>query len=166
MLGREEEGIEFSRRYIQVARASQIGWRKKMAAWEKEVGNAVTDDQRGFFVQKIQDARQKELKVHLMLGAVHMRREEFQLAMDEFNAVLEIDPATPAALVERAQAEAKLGLYREAVADIESYLKLTDPQRQRSQRSKATELLDRYRRMAGMQPIMPAEGGNPAPAKR
>jgi tetratricopeptide (TPR) repeat protein len=163
MLGRDEEGIDYSRRYVQVARASQLGWRKKMQQWEKEVGNAVTDDQRSFFVQKIQDARQKELKVHLMLGSVHMRREEYQLALDEFNAVLEIDPATPAALVERAQAEAKLGLYREAVADIEAYLKLTDPERQRTARSKATELLDRYRRMAGMQPILPASGSASSP---
>lgn len=153
MLGQDEQGIEYSRRYVQVARASQLGWRKKMKQWEDEVGKGVTTEQREFFVTKIQEARQKELKVHLMLGTVHMRREEFQLALDEFNAVLEIDPATPAALVERGQAEAKLGRYQEAVADIEAYLKLTDPERQRSARAKAADLLDRYRRMAGMTPV-------------
>jgi len=153
MLGQDEQGIDYSRRYVQVARASQLGWRKKMKQWEDEVGKGVTTEQREFFVTKIQEARQKELKVHLMLGTVHMRREEYQLAFDEFNAVLEIDPATPAALVERGQAEAKLGRYPEAVADIEAYLKLTDPERQRSARAKATDLLDRYRRMAGMTPM-------------
>jgi len=169
MLGQDEQGIEYGRRYIQVARASQLGWRKKMQQWEEEVGKGVTTEQREFFVNKIQEARRNELKVHLMLGAVHMRREQYSLALAEFNAVLEIDPATPAALVERGQAQAKLGQYAEAVADIEAYLKLTDPERQRSARAKAAELLDRYRRMAGMAPVFektapaaPAASGAPA----
>lgn len=156
MLGQDEQGIGYARRYILVARGSQQGWRKQIADYEKMVKGEVTQEARKRFVDMIQEARRNELKVHLLLGSVHMRREEYQLALDEFNAVLEIDPATPAALVERAQAYAKLGGWREAVSDLETYLKLTDPERQRSARAKAAELLDRYRRMAGMAPILPA----------
>lgn len=155
MLGHDEQGIGYARRYIQVARNSQSGWRKQMAEYEKMTKGEVTQQARQRFVDNIQEARRNELKVHLMLGSVHMRREEYPLALDEFNAVLEIDPATPAALVERAQAYAKMGAYREAVADLEAYLKLTDPERQRTPRARAGELLDRYRRMAGMQPLLP-----------
>lgn len=164
MLGHDDLGIDYSRRYIQVARTSQVGWRRKMAEWEKLQGKGVTEEQRMIFVQKVQEARDRELRVHLLLGSVHMRREEYDLALAEYDAVLEMDPATPAALVERAQAAAKLGRYSAAVKDLETYLKLTDPEKQRSARTRAAELLDRYRRMAGMQPLIdrPArEGGKP-----
>lgn len=165
MLGEDERGIEYARRYIQVARSSQVGWRKKKEEWEKMAGDTVTTEQREVFVRKIQEARSNELKVHLMLGAVHMRREEYQAALDEFDAVLEIDPATPAALVERAQAYGKLAKYDAAVADLEMYLKLTDPERQRAARTRAAELLDRYRRMGGKAPIFDRRSPAAAPAR-
>ncbi|MFM8981224.1 MAG: tetratricopeptide repeat protein [Planctomycetia bacterium] len=156
MLGQDDQGIAYARRYIQVARSSQSGWRKMMSEYEKLVKGEMTQEARKRFVDNIQEARRNELKVHLLLGSVHMRREEYQMALDEFNAVLEIDPATPSALVERAQAYAKLGAYREAISDLETYLKLTDPERQRAARARAGELHDRYRRMAGLQPLLPA----------
>lgn len=154
MLGHDEQGISYARRYIQVARSSQIGWRTKMKEWEKQQGSGVTEDQRMHFARKIQEARGNELKVHLLLASVHTRREEYPLALEEYNAVLEMDPALPAALVERAQVLAKLARYPEAVKDLETYLKLTDPEKQRSARTRAAELLDRYRRMAGMDPLI------------
>jgi tetratricopeptide (TPR) repeat protein len=163
MLGNDEKGIEYSRRYIMVVRASQNEKRKLRAEWEQRQareGGSVTEEQRQIFVQKIQELRDNELKVHLLLGSVHMRREEFALAVDEYSAVLEIDPATPAALVERAQAQAKMGKFPLAVKDLEDYLKLTDPQRQRAARTRAAELLNTYRQMAGMSPILgPAAAG-------
>jgi tetratricopeptide (TPR) repeat protein len=165
MLGDDDKGIDYGRRYIQVARTSQIGWRKKKEEWEKLAGDSVTAEQREVFVRKIQEARANELKVHLMLGAVHMRREQYQMALDEFNAVLEIDPATPAALVERAQAYGKLAQYTEAVTDLETYLKLTDPERQRAARARAAELLDRYRRMSGMAPIFERKSAPASPTR-
>lgn len=158
MLGHDDQGVSYARRYIQVARSSQVGWRRKMKEWEETSGGNVTEEQRMHFARKIQEARNNELKVHLLLASVHTRREEYPLALEEYNAVLEIDPATPAALVERAQVQAKLGRYPEAVRDLETYLKLTDPEKQRTARTKAGELLDRYRRMAGMDPLI----GRPA----
>jgi tetratricopeptide (TPR) repeat protein len=171
MLGNDDKGIEYSRRYIMVVRASQYEKRKLKKEWEERQGNAVTTEQRAVFVTKIQELRDNELKVHLLLGAVHMRREEYALAVEEFSAVLEIDPARPAALVERAQAQAKLGKFPLAVKDLEDYLKLTDPQRQRAARTRAAELLNTYRQMSGMSPILtpaagaPAEGAGGPPSK-
>jgi tetratricopeptide (TPR) repeat protein len=163
MLGNDDQGIEYSRRYIMVVRASQQEKRKLRKDWEDRQGESVTDEQRAKFVEKIQELRDNELKVHLLLGSVHMRREEYALALDEFSAVLEIDPARPAALVERAQALAKLGRFPLAVKDLEDYLKLTDPQRQRAARTRAAELLNTYRQMAGMSPILgPTTAGTPA----
>jgi tetratricopeptide (TPR) repeat protein len=152
MLGHDEQGLEYSRRYIMVARSSQGGWRRKMKDWQEFKGReGMTQPQREVFVKNIQEARDNELKMHLLLGSVHMRREEYPLALDEYNAVLEIDPATPAALVERAQAQAKLGKFPLAVQDLEDYLKVTDPEKQRTARSRAAELLDKYRKMAGQE---------------
>lgn len=162
MLGHEDRGIEYAHRYVLVARSSQAGWRKKMKDWEALQGKGVTQDQRAHFVKNIQEARDNELRVHLLLGSVHVRREEYALALDEYNAVLEIDPATPAALVERAQTQAKLGQFSLAIHDLEDYLKITDPEKQRAPRTRAAELLDRYRKMAGMAPLFPV----PPPAGR
>jgi tetratricopeptide (TPR) repeat protein len=161
MLGNDERGIDYSRRYIMVVRASQYEKRKLKKEWEGRQGNAVTTEQRAVFVTKIQELRDNELKVHLLLGSVHMRREEYALAVEEFSAVLEIDPARPAALVERAQAQAKLGKFPLAVKDLEDYLKLTDPQRQRAARTRAAELLNTYRQMSGMSPILAPTAGAP-----
>ena len=164
MLGNDAKGIEYSRSYIMVVRASQNEKRKARADWERREGQAVTEEQRQYFVQRIQELRDNELKVHLLLGSVHMRREEYDLALEEFSAVLEIDPARPAALVERAQALAKLGRFPLAVKDLEDYLKLTDPQRQRTARTRAAELLNTYRQMAGMSPILQQPAAAPAAA--
>ena len=161
MLGNDERGIDYSRQYIMVMRASQHEKKKLKKEYEDRTGNAVTTEQRAVFVTKIQELRDNELKVHLLLGAVHMRREEYQFAVDEFSAVLEIDPARPAALVERAQAQAKLGKFPLAVKDLEDYLKLTDPQRQRAARTRAAELLNTYRQMSGMSPILTPTAGTP-----
>ncbi len=154
MLGHDEQGIAYARRYIQVARSSQLGWRRKLAEWEKIQGKGFTEEQRLEFVRNVQEARDRELRMHLLLGSVHMRREEYREAVAEYDAVLEIDPARPAALVERAQASAKLANYTAAINDLETYLKLTDPETQRSARTRAAELLDRYRQMAGLKPLI------------
>ncbi len=82
--------------------------------------------------------------MHLMLASVHMRRQEFGSAIEEYSEVIKLDASLPAAYVERAQAYAALRQYRPAVADLEEYLKITDPQMHREERLNAVELLDRY----------------------
>ena len=76
-------------------------------------------------------------RVGVQLGSVYMRREEFSKAVSEYDEVIGMDAALPAPYVERAQAYAALGLYRKAVTDLEQYLKMTDPQRQRVARVNA-----------------------------
>jgi tetratricopeptide (TPR) repeat protein len=93
-------------------------------------------------------ARDKEMGMRLLLGAVYMRREQFAMAVKEYDEIIAMDPAVPAAYVERAQAYAALGVYSEAVKDLERYLKMTDPQKQRRSRVQAAQLLERYRLIA------------------
>jgi tetratricopeptide (TPR) repeat protein len=161
-VGNDDLGIRFARQYVEISRRSQELWQKKLKDWEKTAGRDVTDEQRGFFVEKVLGAREKEMKMHLLLATVHMRREEFDLAVGEYDAVIALDPAVPAAYLERAQALAAGRRYPAAVADLEQYLKITDPEKQRSARASAAELLDRYRRIAGMTPLFGAGGGLPA----
>jgi tetratricopeptide (TPR) repeat protein len=154
MAGNDEAGLHYAERYLALSQSSQVEWRKKLREWETMMQGSVTPEQRAFYVAKIQGAREKEKGMHLLLGAVHMRREEFDRAVTEYGAVIELDPATPAAYVERAQAYAALGRYSLAVGDLEQYLKMTDPEKQRRSRVNAAELLDRYRRIQGDQPYL------------
>ncbi len=157
-LGHEEEGINYALAYLKLSKQSQIGWRRKMAEWEDAVGGPgkMQEQHRQEFLKKIGGAREKEKKMHLMLASVHMRRGEFGAAVEQYSEVIRLDSSVPAAYVERAQALAALREYRRAVADIEEYLKITDPTLHREQRLNAVELLDRYNgalRRAGAPPV-------------
>lgn len=168
MTGSEDAGIHYANRYIRLSKKSQEGWRRELKAWEKQMKGKVTRDQRAFYMDKIYGARDKELGVHLLLGSVYMRREQFAKAVEEYDAVLQLDSATTAAYVERAQAYAALRLYPQAVKDLEQFLRITDPQKQRRSRVNAADLLDRYRRLSGRAPLItqPSRGAAAAPAPR
>lgn len=145
-LGNDDLGIHYARRYLKLSKDSQDAWRKGLASWEESAGGAgkVTEDQRRDFMRRIQGAREKEMKMHLMLASVHMRRSEFSSAVDSYTEVIGLDSTVPAAYVERAQAFGAMGEYRRAVMDLEEYLKITDPQVHREQRTSAVELMRRY----------------------
>jgi tetratricopeptide (TPR) repeat protein len=156
--GSEDLGIQYAQQYVQLSRTSQVRWRQRLQDWRRqmaETGGQVTREQTAFYMEKIHGARDKEIGMHLLLGSVFMRREEFSKAVAEYDEVIGMDPALPAPYVERAQAYAALGLYRKAVQDLEQYLKMTDPQRQRLARVNAAELLERYRRLSQMAPPAP-----------
>lgn len=146
--GDENMGIQYAQEYVQLSRDSQIRWRQQQQEWFRTQGNRVTDEQKVLFRDRIMGAREKEIGMRLLLASVYMRREQFSRAVKEYDEVIAIDAAVPAAYVERAQAYAALGIYGEAVKDLESYLKMTDPQKQRRARVHAAELLDRYRLIA------------------
>lgn len=152
LLGNDVAGIDYAKRYLALSQKSQVQWRERLELWKKLQGQDVTQEQRAILIRKIQGAREKEKAMHLLLGSVYMRRDEFADAVAEYDAVLTIDPASAPAYVERAQAYARLGQYALAVQDVEEYLKLTDPVKQRKARLEAADLLDRYRRLAGMGP--------------
>ena len=154
MTGSEDAGIHYANRYIQLSKKSQAGWQRELKAWEEQMKGKVTRDQRAFYMDKIYGARDKELGVHLLLGSVYMRREQFAKAVEEYDAVLGLDSATTAAYVERAQAYAALGLYPQAVKDLEQFLRITDPQKERRARVNAADLMDRYRRISGQAPLV------------
>ncbi len=154
----EQAGIHYADRYIDLSRKSQKQWRERLREWEAMRGGDVKPEQRAFYLEKIHGAREKEKGMLMLLGSVHMRREEFIKAVDRYDAVLAMDPAHVAALVERAQAYAALSRYDQAVKDLERYLKLTDARKQRQARINAAELLDRYRQILTRQAI-----NNPAP---
>lgn len=158
LTGSESAGIHYANRYIRLSKKSQEGWRRELKSWEEQMKGKVTRQQRAFYMDKIYGARDKELGVHLLLGSVYMRREEFGKAVEEYEAALTLDPATVAAYVERAQAYAALGVYPQAVKDLEQYLRITDPQKERKARVNAAELLDRYRRLAGQEPLLNTGG--------
>lgn len=163
--GNEDAGIDYAKRYIRVSRESQKRWRRTLTEWQDKMQGNVTADQRAHYLGKIHGARDKEIGVHLLLASVHMRREEFSEAITQYDEVVKMDPALPAAYLERGQAYAALGLYPQAVTDLEQYLKMTDPERQRKARVNAAELLDRYRRLAGRSPLLgPGVGAAPAAA--
>jgi tetratricopeptide (TPR) repeat protein len=158
LLGNDIAGIDYASRYVALARRSREGHRRELRAWEKTAGRDVTAEQRAFFAEQIQGTKEKEKGVLLLLGSVRMRREEFVEAVEAYDAVLDLDPAMAAAFVERAQAYAALGQHARAIADLEEYLKVTDPVKHRKPRLKAADLLDRYRRIE-------EGGGVPAPAE-
>lgn len=144
-VGNNARGIALSRRYLALTKSSQTGWEGEYRDLEKERGRNATDAQRDYYKSMIRSAREKELKMHLLLASVLMRSRDYRGAITEFDTVLEMDPARPAARLERAQAHAATGDHRRAVADLEEYLKVTDPVRQRGARLKAAELLEKYR---------------------
>jgi tetratricopeptide (TPR) repeat protein len=169
--GNEDLGVQFAQRYIDLSQRSQVNWRRLLDEWTGGSQGQVSREGRSVLLGKIRGAREKELGMRMLLAAVFMRREQFAESIKQYDAVLEMDPATPAALLERGQAYAALALYPNAVADLEAYLKMTDPQRDRLPRLSAADLLDRYRRLAGDQPLFPTSattrtpGRGPAPVR-
>lgn len=151
-VGNDARGVEFARRYMALSRTSQEGWESEYRDLEKNRGREATDEQRDFYKAKIRSAREKELKMHLLLASVFMRGRNYGGAIGEYDKVLEMDPARPAARVERAQARAAQGRYAQAIEDIEEYLKVTDPVKQRGARIRAAELLEQYRLKAAANP--------------
>lgn len=145
-MGNDETGIYFANQYLLLSQKSQRGWKKQLDDYAEGVGGMakVTSQVRKTYVDKIHGARDKEKRMHLMLASVHMRRMEFGQAAQRYTSVIKIDSTVPAAYLERAQAYAALGEHRRAIADLEEYLKITDPAMHRQQRMNAVELLDRY----------------------
>ena len=164
-MGNDETGIYFANQYLQLSQKSQIGWKRELDKYAAGVGgmNKVTTELRKDYLNRIQGARDKEKRMHLMLASVHMRRMEFGQAVQRYSAVIKIDDTVPAAYLERAQAYGALGEYTRAVDDLEEYLKITDPAMHRQQRMNAVELLDRYqtagarRGAAALRPPAPAD---------
>ncbi len=145
MVGHDQRGLMFARKYLALTQTSQEGWQAQYAALEKERQREATQEQRDYFKGKIHTAREKELKMHLLIASVLMKTRDYPSAIREYDAVLKLDPARPAAYVERGQAYGKMGDYKKAVADLEEYLKITDPVKQRNARLQAAELLEDYR---------------------
>ena len=157
-LGNDDLGIEFAERYLDISKKSQHQWKQQLDLYAENVQGRVTHEQRTFYMNKIQGAREKQMKMHLLLGSVFMRRNEFGRAAKEFTSAIKIDSAVPATYLERAQALAALQQFNKAVEDIEEYLKITDPAMHRTARMKAVELLDRY------QGALARRGAAPVPA--
>ncbi len=147
----DDMGLMWANRYIQQTKGSQKFWRDKMIKYEDVAGNNMTDEQRDFFLDKLDGGREKEKSMHLMVGSVYMRRSQYDMAAKAFTRVTEIDPEMPAPYVERAQAYANARQYNLAVRDLEHYLKITDPVEHRDGRVNAAQLLDRYQRITGGQ---------------
>jgi tetratricopeptide (TPR) repeat protein len=156
VIGDPDAGVSFARRYIALSHDSQVLRQQQFKDFEKARGRDTTPEQRAFFKDKIRGAREKELGMRLLVASVLMRRRDAIGAVAEYDAILEMDPARPAAYVERAQAYALMGDYRKAIADVEKYLKITDPEKHHEARLKAAELLDRYRLEAAQRVGTPA----------
>ena len=155
IIGDPDAGLSYARRYVALSHESQVLRQKQFEEFEKARGRDTTTEQRAFFKDKIRGAREKELGMRLLVASVLMRRKDAAAAVVEYDAILAIDPARPAAYVERAQAYALLGDHRKAMVDLETYLKITDPVKHHEARIKAAELLDKYRLAAAMQPASP-----------
>mgnify|MGYP001815927668 CR=1 FL=1 len=155
ILGNEDVGLGWAKQYIDLTQRNQEQWKSKMLEWEKLAGQGnVTTEQRDFFLDKLQGARTKEKQMHLLVGSVYMRRSEFDRAVKSYSRVIEMDPAVPAAYIERAQGYAALRQYSLAVRDVEEYLKITDPAKHRDERVNAAQLLDRYQRVLRRDPLL------------
>jgi|GEM_PF-2507739 len=165
MAGNDQAGIGFARRYIDLSVRSQQGWQQQLETMQKERGVDLTEEQRAYFKDRIRGAREKELKLRLLVASVLMRTNDPLGAVREYDRVIELDPAVPASYVERAQAYARSRSYRLAVGDLEHYLKITDPVAQRQPRIRAAELLEQYRVLAATEgdavPRAAAPGGRP-----
>ena len=84
--------------------------------------------------------------MHLLLGRCTCAARSTRTRSRSTTHVLELDPATAPAL-RRARAGLRPAeAYDLAIRDLEEYLKLTDPVKQRNPRLDAAELLDRYRK--------------------
>jgi tetratricopeptide (TPR) repeat protein len=144
LVGDDRRGIDYARRYIAISQRSQNEYVRQLDEQRKERGTVPTDMEK-FYKDRIRGGRDKELKIHLLLGSVLVRNRDFDGAVAEYDRVLELDPAVPAAYLERGQAYALKGDFERAVADIEQFLKVTDPVSQRADRINAGELLQTYR---------------------
>ncbi len=167
MMGDEDQGIAYGHRYVEISVQSVAGWKRELDDIVKQNGVA-TDDEKRIFFQRIHGAEEKEVGMRLLIASVLMRKRRYPEASDEYTRVLEIDPARPAAYAERAQAYALSGEYRKAVMDLEEFLKITDPVKQREARINAAQLLETYRKiLAGVTvkpPPLPASPPPPPPA--
>lgn len=151
-LGRDEAGIHYAQRYLGLSQSSQVGWQERMKEYEataRKQDGTLDDRQRGWFVQRVTAARDREKGIHLLLGSVYMRRQQYVPAIDSFSNVIRLDPSVPAAYAERAQAYAAMSQFGMASTDLEEYLKITDPQYHRNERVLAMEKLERWRKAAG-----------------
>lgn len=152
LMGDEDHGIAYARRYIDISMVSQRRWQGELDDIVKKQG-AATDEERELIGSRIRGAKEKEIGMRLLVASVLMRRKQWNEAAGEYTRVLELDPARPAAYAERAQAWALVGDYKKAVLDLEAFLKITDPIKQRDARINAAELLERYRLiLAGVDP--------------
>ena len=158
LVGQDMKGVEYGLRYVSLSEESQRNWKAELDGFTKMNGDATTQ-QREYFAKKIRGAREKELKMRLLIASVLMRNGRASEAIVQYDAVIAKDAARPAAYVERAQAYAKGGNYRKAILDLEKYLQITDPVLQREARISAAELLDTYRIAAATAAVPP-----PAPA--
>jgi tetratricopeptide (TPR) repeat protein len=161
-LRQDAAGIQYARRYIDIAVRSQASRETLLKNYEQEKGVELTEEMRKYFTDNIDSARGKEMRIRLLLGSVLYRNRDYRGALVEYDRVLALDPKQHAALVERAQTKAALGDHRAAMADLEAYLKVTDPVELRQSRIDAAQLLDQYRLKAAQQPRTPAAPPPPA----
>ncbi len=163
LVGNDQRGIAFARQYMALSKDSQTGWETEYNSLVKERGRDATEEQRDFYKSKIRSAREKELKMHLLLASVLIRNHDYRGSVAEYDKVLEMDPTRPAARVERAQARAGMGDYKGAIEDLEEYLQVTDPVKQRNARIRAADLLEQYRLKAAAMPAMSTPISGPRP---
>jgi tetratricopeptide (TPR) repeat protein len=161
-LRQDAAGIQYARRYIDIAVRSQASRETLLKNYEQEKGVELTEEMRKYFTDNIDSARGKEMRIRLLLGSVLYRNRDYRAALVEYDRVLALDPKQHAALVERAQTKAALGDHRAAMADLEAYLKVTDPVELRQSRIDAAQLLDQYRLKAAQQPRTQATPPPPA----
>jgi tetratricopeptide (TPR) repeat protein len=95
--------------------------------------------------QALRNEDPDDVAVHVGLGLCHLRQNQLDRAMKQFNRALEIDPNSPDALVFRSEIYRSRGMYFEAVRDIERALSI---------RSNVQLMMDRgllYRSMGDME---------------
>ncbi len=147
-LSRDTEGMEYAREYLELTKDSQPFWEDQIKELEEARGKGgVTTRQRAHLRKKAYSARNKQMKMHMLLATVHMRRQEYRDAIDQYSRALHIDESQTAAYLERAQALAAEGRHILAVKDLREYMRRTDPEAQRGARVKAAELLQQYRKI-------------------
>lgn len=159
MVGNDQAGVAWARRYVELAMRTQAQWQAQLKAEQEHRGSGMTDEMREWYRGRIQGSRDKELKLRLLVAAVLMRTGDPMGAVKEYDRVIELDPAVPAPYLERAQAYARGNSHRLAVADLEHYLKITDPVNHRDARIKAADLLNQYRVLASA--TVAAPGSSP-----
>jgi tetratricopeptide (TPR) repeat protein len=161
IIGDPDRGVTYARRYIALSHDSQVLRQKQFEEFEKARGRDTTPEQREFLKGKIRTAKEKELGMRLLVASVLMRKKDAIGAVAEYDAILVMDPARPAAYVERAQAYALMGDHRRAMADLEKYLKVTDPVKHHGARIRAADLLDTYRVEANRKREVPTAPSEP-----